>query len=69
MTIRQLMQVRRVVDRSTDNVVYTIRPWADNLNTGRCLHCCEHDYHAICPRGMLCSACASPMQRAQDDLM
>eukprot|EP00972_Heterocapsa_arctica_P039122 5761845-Heterocapsa_arctica.AAC.1 len=69
MSIRELMQVRRVVSRFTDNVVYTIRPWANNLNTGRCLNCCEYDHRPICPRGMVCGVCASPIQRAQEDLM
>eukprot|EP00972_Heterocapsa_arctica_P104101 15341509-Heterocapsa_arctica.AAC.1 len=35
MTIVELMKVRRVVDRGGDGIVYTIRPWAGNLNSAR----------------------------------
>eukprot|EP00972_Heterocapsa_arctica_P028753 4229825-Heterocapsa_arctica.AAC.1 len=68
MTIVQLMKVRRVVNREGDGIVYTIRPWAGNLNAARCPNCHEFDHRTICPVGMLCRYCAHPLQRAQEDL-
>eukprot|EP00972_Heterocapsa_arctica_P053939 7945235-Heterocapsa_arctica.AAC.1 len=64
------MKVRRVIDPFESNgVAMTIRPWADNLNAGRCLNCCERDHRTICPRGARCDICNDPLQIAQDNLM
>eukprot|EP00972_Heterocapsa_arctica_P057428 8474484-Heterocapsa_arctica.AAC.1 len=66
MSLRELMKLRLVELEGEPTM--TIRPWADNINNGRCTYCLKRGPRDICPVGATCRICDELSIRAQDEL-
>eukprot|EP00972_Heterocapsa_arctica_P054566 8038576-Heterocapsa_arctica.AAC.1 len=64
MNLDQLMETRRV--KTLDGTIFTILPWARNLNDSRCTYCSKPDRRDLLGPATHCVACSSPLKRAQD---